>query len=367
VVVVATASVAASAALRGRGAASVSEVSLPQPGAVPIAYHAVYQVTAGSVTTTEELWVHRPFESEDITSSAAGQQASRIVYRLGRQLLHDAGGLPAVFEPSPAPAPFDVRLDAVAAAATRAGALIARAGLTVAGRRCRVYRSAQSLESAQLSARPTAADHVDTCVDAQGLVLDERHVSGGKLVLERRATTVTAGADAMGHAYATIGTHVPLDHGGGRVVTVSQTSRPPGQPFWELAQSPRGFVHLGRFAAIPPPPQAPGQSRTGLVTAVDDVFVRDADVIVVEQGETVGGVAFQAPTGGTEVDLGQLGRGQLVLSPLASSLTALVGKSSFVRVSGTVPPGELLSVAGALTRAPGTALEIVPDLTSDGP
>src|SRR5882762_10229489 len=52
--------------LLGRSGSPGALVPLPQPGAVPLAYHVVYRVTTGSVVSTEELWVHRPFEADDV-------------------------------------------------------------------------------------------------------------------------------------------------------------------------------------------------------------------------------------------------------------------------------------------------------------
>ena len=103
-----------------------------------------------------------------------------------------------------------------------------------------------------------------------------------------------------------------------------------------------------------------------MVTAVDDVYVRDADVVIVEQGQTLGGAPFQPPTGGRAVDLGRLGQGQVLLSAKASSVTALLGSGSFVRVSGTVPPQDLTAVARSLEPRPPGTIVTVPDLTSDG-
>jgi len=354
--------------LAGRSPSPEGKVPLPRPDGVPIAYHVVYRVTTGSVVSTEELWVHRPFEAEDLTFSGTagqGQPLSSIVTRLGRQLVR-AGGTPGVFEPSPAPASFDVRLDAVATSAISTRALVALGDRVVAGRDCRVYRSARSLSSTTLAGAPTAADHVDSCVDSQGVLLEERRVVKGKLVQERRAVTVGVGA-GVSHSYVTTGTHIPFNQGGGTVVTISDSSRPPGSPFWELPRPPAGFAHLGRFAVVPPQPgAAQGPSKAALVTAIDDVFVHGADAVIVEQGQTVGAAPFRPPAEGTDVETGRLGRGRLVLSATASSVTLLTNRSSFVRVSGTVPPQQLTEVASSLVQQPPGTIVTVPDLTSDG-
>ena len=305
--VAALVAVVAIPALLGHSASS------PAPVAdVPPAYHIVYRVTTGSIVNTEDLWVHRPFESEDTIyggPAATGAPISSIVNRLGRQLVK-TGGSPGVFEPSPAPTPFDMRIDAVARAAAANHALVVRGHQTVAGRDCQIYRTAQPLVSTTLTGRPTTADHVDSCIDRQGLLLSERRVQKGRTVQTRQAASVDLGAAAANHPFATSGTHMPLKQGGGAVVTINDDSRPPGTDFWQLAAPPSGYTHFGRFAVVPPQPPAddPVVARKTLVTAVDDVYVAGADTIVIEQGQTAGGAPLKPPIGGTGVDAGRLGR-----------------------------------------------------------
>jgi hypothetical protein len=352
----------------GHDGGAKAALALPRAGTVPVAYHITYRVTTGSVVNIEDLWVHRPFEAEDRMVAAQAPQSqplSSIVERLGRQLVR-AGGQPGVMEPPPSPPAFDVRLDAVAPDAIRAGSLVVKGNDAVAGRACRDFRTAQSLAGNTLAAKPTAANHVDSCIDHEGLVLRERRTVDGKLVQTREATAVTIGADAS-HTFSTAGMHIPVKQGGGAVVTISDTSRPPGTVFWELPQAPAGFTHLGRFAVVPPQaPAAPGQSNAATVTAVDDVYVRNADVVIIEQGQTLGAAQLKPPVGGREVDLGPVGRGSLELSAIASTVTVLTKKSAFVRVSGTLPPDQLVAIARALRQQPAGTIVTVPDLTSDG-
>lgn len=342
---------------------------LPTPGAVPTAFHITYRVTTDQVVTTEDLWVRRPFEAEDDTYAGpgiAGQPASSVVTRLGRQQLSAGGTTAAVFETGPAAAPFDVRLDALDLPHTQTRAITIVGTGTVAGRSCHLLRTAQPLTSSTFGAVPTTADHTDTCVDGGGLVLSERRVKDGRLVQSREAVTVDTGPAAAGHTVATTGMHIALKDGGGRVLTVDPASRPPGLDFWELAAPPAGFRHLGRFAVVPPhQTQSTGAS---LVAVVDDVYLRGPDVIVVEQGGTLGAGGLQAPGGGERVSAGALGVGQLSIAPGSSTVTALLARNrTFVRVSGTVPPAQLLGVARALRAQPAGTLVTIPDLTSDVP
>lgn len=313
------------------------------------AYHVVYSMTHGATSSTEDLWVQRPFASEQITD------ATHIVSRLGRQLLA-TDGAPAVLEVAPQPPQFDQRVDAIAAAAPR-HALQRRGVRAVAGTRCQVLRT-RAVLAADFAGAPTAADHVDSCVSANGVVLEETSVRNGSVVSRKVATKLTLG---VAHDFVAAGDHVPRAQGGGRIITLDPASRPPGQEFFELAAAPMGFTHFGRFAVV-----APAPANAPVVTSIDDVYVRGADVIVVEQGETLSGVGMAAADG-SKVKLGKLGEGRLLVSPVASSVAALTKtRGSFVRVTGTVAPSRLVAVARALRAQPGGTLVTIADLTSDG-
>jgi hypothetical protein len=108
----------------------------------------------------------------------------------------------------------------------------------------------------------------------------------------------------------------------------------------------------------PPQPQAFSATGSGpagdpsgaLVVTIDDVFARGADVIVIEEGETLNGARFSAPAGGEPVDLGGLGRGQLLLSAVGTTVNAEPANGTrFVRITGTVSPEELIDVARSLS------------------
>ncbi|MEY2473883.1 MAG: hypothetical protein QOK28_3212 [Actinomycetota bacterium] len=336
------------------------------------AYHVVYRVESGAVASTEELWVNRPFESDEITYASGGDAAHpslHVVSRLGRQYVA-YGGAPNVIETGPQPAQFDQRLDAVAADAPK-GAVELRGGRTVAGRRCRVVRT-RGVLAADFIGTPTADDHVDSCVTADGIVLAQTTVANGRTTSTKTARRGAGGAAAVrGHVFATPGTHLARAQGGGRIVTVSDDSRPPGADFWELPAAPAGFTHLGRFAVVAPSPPTPATPSSNappapVVTSIADVFVRGADTIVVEQGETLTSTAI-APQEGGAVDLGRIGHGRVLVSPIGSSVAALTkSRAGFVRVTGTVSPSRLVAVARALRAEPGGSLTVVTDLTSDG-
>jgi hypothetical protein len=215
-------------------------------------------------------------------------------------------------------------------------------------------------------ALPSAATHVDTCIDRAGVVLRETQVSGGRTLSERRAVLVQTGDDAVATApFDMTGTATPYDSGGGAFTPLTLTSRPPGSS-WALGQRPGGFQHLGRFAVVPPQPQLFGKGGNGygsmglpggLVTEMDDVFVRGADVVVLQQGSTLNGATFAPPANGVGVDLGPLGPGQLLLAGNGSTVVAEPGNGKgFVRLSGTLPPDQLVDLMRGLTKQPGGTL-----------
>ena len=345
----------------GGGPGAPASGPIPHFG-VASGYHVLYRVTApGQAAGSEQVWVRRPFESVDETlagGSGQGPAYLTTVTRLGREVLRASGGQATVFSIPVAPAPVDVRLDGVVADGVRAGRLTLGGREVVAGRRCVVVRSARSLRSGPLQALRAGAAYVDSCVDADGLVLDERTVRHGRVVSERRAVTVAVGADAAsGGDYTLTGALTPEDQGGGAISALAPGSLPPGRS-WVLPHLPAGFVHLGRYAVEPPQPQAfdgagsgpAGDAAGSLVVAIDDVFVRRPDLIVIEEGETLDGARFPAPAGGTSVDLGVLGRGQLLLSAVGTTVNAEPADGTrFVRITGTVSPEELTAVARSLS------------------
>lgn len=344
----------------GVGAAAPVSPGGPQFG-VASGYHILYSVTApGQEPASEQIWVRRPFESVDETlagGSGEGTPYLVTVTRLGREVLHANGGQPTELSVPVAPPPVDVRLDGIVADGVHDRRLALEGRQVVAGRRCVVVRSARSLRSGPLQPLGPEQTYVDSCVDAEGLVLDERTVRRGRVVSERRAVTVAEGADAAAGAdYALTGALTPENEGGGAISALAAGSLPPGRS-WVLARPPAGFVHLGRYAVEPPQPQAfdgagsgPGGEPSGsLVVAIDDVFVRGPDVIVIEEGETLDGARFPAPSGGVPVDLGGLGRGQLFLSAVGTTVNAEPGDGTrFVRITGTVSPQELTALARSL-------------------
>jgi hypothetical protein len=113
---------------------------------------------------------------------------------------------------------------------------------------------------------------------------------------------------------------------------------------------------------VPSQPQA-YEDRSGfnslgvpgsLVASIDDVYVSGSNAIVIEQGSTVNDAKFSPPSGGQSVDLGRvLGPGQVLLAAAASEVVAEPHEGRrFVRVTGTVPPDQLVAIARSMTLQP---------------
>jgi hypothetical protein len=308
----------------------------------PLSYHITYDVTSGKQGWTEDLWVKRPFVSDD-WSRRGDEELSRVVADLGRQVLNAASPTRGLLHVPPNPAPGDVRLDAVVDYARDHGLIQVRGRKKVAARTCTVYRSAKPLVTRTMAAKPTASKYVDTCVDGHGLVLEERNGA-----MHKRALRVELGGT---HEFDTNGDEVPVQQGGGQVTGVTAESRPPGEDFWSLDTPPTGFTRFGRYAVVPPQPPVAfiSQGPNSVASSVDDVFTDGRDVIVVSQGRR----ASALEAGGTSVGVGALGKGRLYVSAVGSRVVVpLQAKGAYVEVRGTVTPERLLAVAKAMTRHP---------------
>jgi len=322
-------------------------------GHVPSSYVITYRVDSGGSTSEETISVRRPFDGR----VEAGESIS--VSSFARLLLRGRGTEGGVLAQPPSPAFGDIRFDIALADGLERG-LIERLGTArVAGRRCQRYRTAVAPGSAHLQPLVKDGDSVVSCVDADGLVLDERTTAGGKEIRHQTASSVRVGVKIDDHRFSTAGAPTPVVQGGGTVVRLTDDSRTPGT-FWELRSSPSGFVHRGRYAVVPPQPGGfqPGH-ESERIAGVVDVYTRGADVLLVDRGGSVGGGApYAAEPAATDVDLGALGRGELLLGLLANEVRVRQPGGHYVRVSGTVKPKVLVDVARALHSVPGATLTV---------
>jgi hypothetical protein len=326
----------------------------------PDSYRIVYRLESRAggelVVSTERLWVRRPFESRQESWSGpppGTKRTSTSINAFGRIRFNNAG-----FNVAPAPAPQDRRVDALLQEAERGGYVDVRELRRVAGRTCRIHRIAGEGQSGSLlRLEDDAETYSDTCLDEAGLALEEVSVVDGDLLTRKLAVEVDESPELDDEMFRPGEVELSVRQGGGSVKEAEPTSRPPGT-FWELPDEPRGFERQGRYAVIPP--QAgfddPTQ-RSGIITFVTDVWVRGIDVLIIEQGATLGGRdPFAADPNARKVQVGELGRGEVLYGLRTSEVRVLRKGGKFVRVFGTLEPSRLLAFARSLEERPGGEL-----------
>lgn len=334
---------------------------------VPPTWRITYRVTTGSgdgaSTVTEVAEARRPFESRLETyagDDSAGDPRTVQVSSFGRTRLAGPG-----LEPSVVAAPIgvglhDLRIDPLLPAATDAGLLERREHREVAGRICQVLRSDGPLRAGPLTP-PAEGTYADSCVDADGLVLEQVVVVDGDRVLHQVATEVEVGVDLDDDRFRTGEITVPADQGGGSVLRIRPGSIPPG-PFWVLdeADVPAGFEPCGRFSVVPPQPHdlADPLRSSSLIASATDVWVDGPDLLIVDQGATLGGAPPFVAGGGEPVDLGPLGEGEILLDAGGNEVRVLLGGGGYLSVQGTLPPADLAAVARSLRQVEGDELVV---------
>lgn len=346
-----------------------SEVLGDPPGepvavpSTPRAYRIVYRIenrAAGDlVVETEEVTVRRPFDGRVVDRAGeppGGRRQSVTVTRFGFFGTDSPRAEPTVLHVPPNPPAGDADpVDALnAAVGLDRAELRERRRIEAVDRRCQVYRIGGPIAGGALT--PIGAvegEHTDVCIDSSGLVLEEVNVVDDDRVLRRRvAVDVDESPDLGEEAFSGPDAEVaPADEGGGSVLEVEPTSRPPADPFFELPSAPGGFEHRGRYAVIPPQAEAfadPVQ-RNARVAGVSDVYVGGPDLVVIDQGGTLGRVdAFENHPFGRPVDVGALGTGELLLGARISEVRVARDGGRYVRVYGTVAPELLLDVIRSL-------------------
>lgn len=323
-------------------------------------YGIVYRVESRAggavVVSTDRLVVRRPFEARSQNRSGpppGGKEQSETVNALTRL---KTGRLTLAVPP--APASLDRRPDAFFPEVVKAGYASEREVRRVAGRRCRIYRMAGDAGALSLAKAEKATDtYNEVCVDEAGLVLEEIGVTDGKLLTRRLAVEVDEDPDIEDGSFDPGEPSLEVRQGGGAVRQLTPDSPAPGT-FWELGAPPEGFEHRGRYSVVPPQTgfDDPTQ-RQRLIAFASDVWVDGVDVLIVEQGATLGGTApFAEDPNAQRVRVGELGRGELVYGFASTEVRVLRDGGRFVRVFGTLAPSRLLAAARSLEEKEGGTL-----------
>jgi len=225
-------------------------------------------------------------------------------------------------------------------------------------RRCQVVRTGSRLTVEHLDAR-TDSSYVDSCIDASGLVLEELVVDAMGVTSRRVATEVDDQVQLDDSVFAIpAGPVLSPKEGGGITDPVDPASRPVGKSF-ELPDGTSGFRRVNRYQIVPIQPENFNDPvRSGFQRAATvDVFVRDRDVVIVEQGGTLQGAdAFSREAAGKPVDVPRLGVGELFYGAATTELRIRRDGGHYIRLSGTVSTADLRTFAAALTEVDGTGL-----------
>ena len=337
-------------------------------GGEPPAYRAEYRVEFVDGTKTivrgERVTVVRPWASsleQFATASFEGEPTNVELGTFGRRRVGEEGAL--VIALPPAIAPADVRFATLADAVER-DMVERREQRELDGRRCQVLRSAAGLYVAALA--PIGADeHIDTCVDKQGIVVEELQVTKGRPTRIRTLTALTT-ERIDGASLVIEGEPTDVREGGGSIIRTTADSRLPGVPFWETQGDPAGFTRRGRYVVVPPQaenftdPTREGHRLAGMAT----VWERGIDALVLEQGGTLRGhEPFPPPGEGVSTaDLGPLGRAEVIVSLRMNELRVLLTGGRYVRIYGTLPIAELEAFARTLGEVPGGEITSTPEV-----
>lgn len=352
------------------GSERVEEGGVDVASRTPQGYEIVYLVEERGGdernVSTDRVRVRRPFDLRVEVFSGAPPGEELLSSRINTFARLATGGgdaQEATFAIPPGPTTSDRRLGAYLDEALDAGVVEAREARRILGRVCRVYRGGglpgQGLQALE------GAEHVrELCLDEAGLVLEELGYAGaGERLLTRRVAVEVTEEPIFGDDLFEVGEpSFPVDAGGGSVRPVDPSSRPPGT-FYELEGPPEGFEHRGRYAVVPPQEGFDDPIRRDrIVTLVVDVFVRGPDALVVERGQTLGGVEpFEGDPSAAGVEIEGLGRGEMVLQPWAARLRVRLEGGRFLTLKGTVAPAVLERAAERLEEVEGGSLVYLDD------
>jgi hypothetical protein len=306
--------------------------------------------------TTDEVWVRQPFESRLETSSGSRLQAVQVaaIDRLRLGSIDE----PLVIARVPGLAVSDVRVAPILDDGVESGLLELGQQRMIIDRRCRVVRSGTLVGAGPL-VPITDAEHAESCVDSEGIVLEETLFSNGRPTLHRIATAFDPSPTLTDELFEVGEIVVPVDKGGGSSLPVDPDSGALGS-FWVTAGKdvPAGFDLVGRYSVVPPQPDRFAVPQNpAIVAGTADVWVRGADMLVLFQGGTSGSVVAFPPTPhARSIDGGALGEGEAVLSALGNELHFAHAHGKFVHLIGTVPVDDLVALARDMVETEGSGL-----------
>lgn len=337
----------AAACSAGSHSAPISDITAPRPAFAQIEYRVVNVSSGSSITTWEVLTLSGPFESTDLTydspPSTGVAPASGAISTYDGLYDLSGGSLQDISDRAPGPGSGDQAIGAELGDLVQRGlARSAHRTMQVAGRSCQVVALAGPPSGP--IAPFSAGDHDDICIDGQGLELSERWTSGGHVIRQRTAVSVSLSA-----------------------ATSKQFAGPP--PLSKALSNPTSVlaVHLGEvksFLMAPPDPvgftagepatiEAASPAEPGSMSSQAEIwtFGREGDFISVEAGQ--GSVPW--PSGGSPtqpVDLPHLGQAVSVLTSDGPQIRVRITGGRWLAVAGSVPLEQLAGYASTLSPAP---------------
>lgn len=323
---------------------------------VPTSYRAVFRVENRArelVTTTERVWVRRPFQSRIESYAGPPPGSGRPTIRqsvFGVLTSRSPRAEPLNVAAPPSVATGDVRVDAVLQDAAEDRTILRREHREVYGRRCRVYRAGGPIFAGDVERyEPSQGNYADFCVDRNGVVLEEFWVFRGRPIQRRVAVELEIDPPIDSSIF-----RIDVEPTQGPARGVVERLDPEDideTGLWELPSTPSGFESLGRYGVVIPQaavPNAGGEPQGPGPASTTDVYVRGPDLLVVDQDPSLLVVVENETRPTRDVEVEGLEDAELIIDARMSEVRGISPDGSVVRIFGTLPPDELVALARQL-------------------
>lgn len=322
---------------------------------IPKAYRAVIRVENRAdelVTTTERLWVRRPFQSRVETYAGPPPGRGRPTVRVsvfGGLVSESPRAEPLNVAAPPSIGSGDTRIDAVLDEALDARTLIRREVREVFGRRCRVYRAGGPIFAGDLERYVAGTgNYADVCVDSNGIVLEEHWVYRGRPIQRRVVVELEIDPPIDTSVFRISVEPTPgIERGAVQRVDPDEVDE---TGLWTLPDAPDGFTSLGRYAVIFPKAAVPSQGGESppAPSSTTDVYVRGPDLLVVDQDPSLVRLTESEDRPFRTVRIRGLSDAVLIVDARMSEVRGTTPDGSVVRVFGTLQPDRLLALTRSL-------------------
>ena len=321
-------------------------------------YRIVYRVDdyAGGERniTTDDIRVVRPLESridrrrgeppgDEVTFSQIASLGRLSIPRSETTQASAVVGTPTL-------ASGDFRFDVGIPAALDGGVIEAREWRRIDGRECRVFRTGGPVGAGESPPYdPEGPEYADICVDRTGFLLEELWVSDGRALRRKLAIRIEPGETVPPRLLEHTATPIPAAQGGGSVREVESDSYPPGRS-WFARSLPDGFEQFGRYAVVPAQPElVDEEQRARRRASIVDVWLRGIDLLIIDQGGTIGGVDIFSPDPSAQpVQAGDFGEAEAIPDFRMNEIRISLDRGRWIRIQGTLDFDDLLDVAEGL-------------------